>query len=361
MMFHTLPDLIGDREEALGPISRVIVRPSGDLRKADEEINAIAKRCRNRTLMEGLCVLYVAMTRARHVLDVIVSGISLKQPGKKSTTIYPGRLIVNAFTGDHASTDLSGVLSTDADGDWVAHIDRRRATPVGTPVDRAVKQVSLSLKPALGRATGRLARVSPSALEGGTTRTLGEYLRPTDEMGRSRGTILHAIFEQIGWLDDGIPSIEQLIAVATAHGASPDLAREAARAALGSIEHEEIGRWLRRSAFPLANGETLDLWKERPFAVRLESGNEPTLLSGRFDRVVVRRSGASVPMCATLLDFKTDAVTDDGSISRRAAHYAPQIRAYRDAIVLATGLRAESVRCVLLFTEVGRAVVPEGL
>ncbi|MBX3360809.1 MAG: UvrD-helicase domain-containing protein [Phycisphaeraceae bacterium] len=360
-MFRQLPDLIGDREEALGPISRVIVRPSDSLREADSEIHSIATRCRNRTLMEGLCVLYVAMTRARYVLDAIVSGPSLKQPGKDSTTMYPGRLIVHACIGEQPLTELSGVLFSDAHGDWVSHIERREASSAATPRDRTVRQVTLSLKPARQRATGRLARVSPSSLEGGSTRTLSEFLRPTDERGRSRGTILHAIFEQIGWIEDGIPSLELLCDVASANGASPEQASEAAHAAVASIEHAEIRHWLSRSAFPIDPGETLELWRERAFATRLDSGSEPTLLSGRFDRVVVRRSSTSVPISATLLDFKTDAVTDDESLSKRAAHYAPQIRAYREAIMLATGLRPESVRCVLLFTELGRAVVPEGL
>lgn len=360
-MFHQLPDLIGDREEALGPVSRVIVRPADYLRDADSEIGSIATRCRNRTLMEGLCVLYVAMTRARHVLDAIVSGPSLKKPGKDSTTMYPGRLLVHACIGERPMTELSGVLFSDAHGDWACHVERRDASSAATSPDRTVRQVSLSLRPARQRATGRLARVSPSSLEGGSTRTLGEFLRPMDERGRSRGTILHAIFEQIGWLDDGIPSLELLCAVAAASGASPDQASEAAHAAVASIEHAEIRRWLSRSAFPIAQGEALELWRERAFAARLESGSEPTLLSGRFDRVVVRRSSTSVPISATLLDFKTDSVIDNESLAKRAAHYMPQIRAYRDAIVLATGLRPESVRCVLLFTELGRAVVPDGL
>ncbi|MBX3317112.1 MAG: UvrD-helicase domain-containing protein [Phycisphaeraceae bacterium] len=361
MMFRQLPDLIGDREEPLGPLSRVIIRPADSLREADSEIRSIATRCRNRTLMEGLCVLYVAMTRARHVLDAIVSGPSLKQPRKGSTTVYPGRLIVHACVDERPFTELSGVLFSETHGDWASHIERRDTPSAATPPDRAVRHVSLSLKPARQRATGRLARVSPSSLEGGSTRTLGEFLRPTDERGRSRGTILHAIFEQIGWIDDGIPSLDVLSHVAAANGASPDQASETAHAAVASIEHAEIRHWLSRSAFPIAPGETLELWRERAFATRFESGSEPTLLSGRFDRVVVRRSITSVPISATLLDFKTDAVNDDESLSRRAAHYAPQIRAYRDAIMLATGLRPESVRCVLLFTELGRAVVPEGL
>lgn len=353
-MFRRSPDILGDRPEPLGPIARVTCRPPPTLVDADPELARLMERARNRVLMEGLCILYVAMTRARHVLDIIVTGRSIKAPSKDSDTMYPGRVIAGAFVRDALPIQAAGAYHTESRGDWAAYVRSRESSrPAFTPNP---ERVTLRLSHAKNRPSGRLARVSPSSLEGGSTRTLGELLRPASDVGRSRGTILHALFEHIPWLEDGTPADSRLIEIAQEVGATPEQAESAAAAFRTALNHVEIRRWLTRDAFPRPSGESLDLWRERAFATRIATDGEPVLLSGRFDRVVVRRDRSGAPLDATLLDYKTDAVTSSDMLVARAAHYTPQVRAYRDAIAASTGLRPDSIRCVLLFTEVGRAV-----
>jgi ATP-dependent helicase/nuclease subunit A len=40
-----------------------------------------------------------------------------------------------------------------------------------------------------------------------------------------------------------------------------------------------------------------------------------------------------------VVDYKTDSVHSEADIQAKVQHYAPQIRAYADALALATGLR----------------------
>jgi ATP-dependent helicase/nuclease subunit A len=102
-----------------------------------------------------------------------------------------------------------------------------------------------------------------------------------------------------------------------------------------------------------------ELWRERRFLV-LEAGAAPgpeagaeLLVPGAFDRVVVWRDAAGVPVRAEIIDFKTDAVAagDEERLVARVAHYAPQMEAYRRAVVAQTGLPTEVVACRILFLE----------
>ncbi len=353
-MFQRSPDILGDRPEPLGPITRVMCRPSAPLVAVSPDLAQVMDRARNRVLMEGLCILYVAMTRARHVLDVIITGRSIKAPAKQSTTVYPGRLLAGAFAREPLPLQSAGVYHAQSMGDWATHVRTREASRPAAPTPP--ERVTLRLRHPKDRPSGRLARISPSGLEGGSSRTLGDLLRPASDAGRSRGTILHALFEQIEWLEDGTPTDARLVEIALDVGATPEQALSAVAAFRTALNIADISRWISRDAFPVAPGESLDLWRERAFAARIDTAGEPVLLSGRFDRVVVRRAACGLPIEATLLDYKTDAVASGGALDARAAHYAPQIRAYRDAIVASTGLHPERVRCILLFTEAGRAV-----
>jgi ATP-dependent helicase/nuclease subunit A len=353
-MFQRSPDILGDRPEPLGPITRVTCRPSASLVDISPDLAQIMDRARNRVLMEGLCILYVAMTRARHVLDVIITGRSIKAPAKQSTTIYPGRLLAGAFARESLPLQCAGVYHAQSKGDWATHVRTRESSRPAAPAPP--ERVMLRLRHPKDRPSGRLARVSPSGLEGGSSRTLGDLLRPASDAGRSRGTILHTLFEHIEWIEDGTPTDARLVEIAIDVGATPEEALSAAAAFRTALHHVDISRWLSRGAFPVDAGESLDLWRERAFAARIDTAGEPVLLSGRFDRVVVRRVASGLPIEAVLLDYKTDSVTTGEMLDARAAHYAPQIRAYREAIVASTGLRPERVRCILLFTEAGRAV-----
>ena len=49
-----------------------------------------------------------------------------------------------------------------------------------------------------------------------------------------------------------------------------------------------------------------------------------------------------------IVDYKTDTVTDADALAQRAAHYAPQLRAYARALQAATG---DAARMVLIFLD----------
>ena len=100
-------------------------------------------------------------------------------------------------------------------------------------------------------------------------------------------------------------------------------------------------------------GAELRVERELPFYRR----QGDALVEGIIDRLVlVIREGK--PVAAHVLDYKTDAVPPGnlGRLEERTALYAPQLRAYREAVAESYRIPAGSVRLTLLFLEAGRVV-----
>lgn len=352
--------LVVDRPGPTEPIRHVMCRPSAALQAADPGLAAIVRKATERTLIEGLCVLYVAMTRARYSLQVVLGSSSIKEGDETSETVYPGRLIAAALVPEWPEITESGAVYEHAVGDWareVATRDGARGEDGTEP-----EQVSFTLRPspAHERRTARLTRVSPSSLEGGETRTLGEMLRPASDEGRLRGTLLHGMFERVRWSEEEAPSTEVLMAFARAAGADDATAREGVEAVRRALGSAEIAGALSLKHVGATAGERVELWCEKRFAVRsVRPDGEPVLLNGQFDRVVVVRDSeqrGGRPVRAILQDFKTDDVRDEAMLRARVEHYTPQVEAYRGAIATMLGLEPARVRAMLLFTEPGRVV-----
>jgi hypothetical protein len=111
---------------------------------------------------------------------------------------------------------------------------------------------------------------------------------------------------------------------------------------------------------------TLEVYRERPFAVRLRD----TLLSGTFDRLVLVCRAAASPdhkaaptsiVAAEVLDFKTDAVSaaDPQALEKIAARYRPQLLAYREAVSAMFGLSVDRVITRLMVIEADQLVEVE--
>jgi ATP-dependent exoDNAse (exonuclease V) beta subunit len=179
----------------------------------------------------------------------------------------------------------------------------------------------------------------------------------------TRGSILHAWFERIGWLEDGLPTDDELIRVA-AKFATPgtDLAAEIKRFR-ALLAHPAVASVLSQKAYDdpaflglsnkvcaeLKSGDVeRRLHRERAFVTREENA----LVVGKVDRIIYFYRGAKL-LAADILDFKTDAVNTPAQIAERAEAYRPQLAAYRRAATALTGLPTERISARLLFVEPG--------
>ncbi len=359
------PQIAVDRHSPIQPIDRVLRYVNTELwpllPEAFQNMFAVQKR---RRAEESVCLLYVALTRAVHALEMIVAPSSEKEQNLPST--FAG--LLRAALGSGGRLEPEAIAYESGDPAWHQKVTPRFAeAPATASPDRGEPSV-VRLAPTTARPTRGLDRRSPSQLEGGSRVLLAQRLRVDVDQALDRGSVLHAWFELIEWLDEGEPDDDTLREAAgplVSHSADlPNLirqfrealARPAVRAALSRSSYQRPARLDSPSQVHAGPNVTRPGWtvfRECPFAIR----EGEVILNGRFDRLVVLCDGERM-VGADVLDFKTDALAADDSqaLEARVAWYRPQLEAYRRAAAAMLQLDADHVSARLIFTEPGRVV-----
>jgi len=327
------------------------------------ELSAAADQAYAAALRDALSTLYVGLTRARHAVHVIVKPDGSSGRGSAKTA---ARILREALCGEAEAAE-GAVLYEAGEADWCGASAAEAAVRAGpgvatgdadpdaaAPRARAPVAAAAPVRVALRRDPRRtrvLPRQSPSELEGGTHVDLALVLRLGTTAALSRGSVAHIWFERIGWMEDGVPAREALLACGRAAAPDMDGAELAAllERFMAWLEVPELRDRLSRSRYP---GE-VEVERELPF-IRREAD---ALMEGAIDRLVVIREGGR-PMAAELLDFKTDDLRpgDEAALRQRVEHYRPQMAAYRRAVAEMYALEASAVRGALAFVECGVVV-----
>lgn len=332
------PAVLVDSPSPTSPPTRVVPYANEQEQQAIPELADMVAVWRAGQVRESLSLLYVALTRAIHALYMIVEpprqgwGRPKTHAGVLCAALAPSR---DPLPGD--------VLFFDGDEQWYLQCDFRRPDTSEPP--RRVD--AIGMKPCPVRRRG-LPRTSPSALEGGTTVQLADLLR-LDTGALRRGSVIHALFEQISWLEDGIPAPEQLETVARNVGASVESAGAFIAEFFEMVRRTEVARVLSRDRYR-APDLRVDVYRELPFAY----AHDDRIMTGAMDRVVVRSLG-DVVRDVEVLDYKTDAL-DESTLSGRVEHYRPQLDAYREAAARVFCVEVGRVRATLVFVQRGIVV-----
>jgi len=330
----------GQPEAVFAGASREVCELSPQLKQAHHAARA-------QEIQDELCALYVAMTRAKHALHMLVKPLGKRDDGGVTRDrACPSNLLRRAL-GDKNEDDMrEQVLFESGDAQW----DRRRGKPE-TARSLPAQPVRLRLRPATVTAPARRfwRRVAPSSLEDGGRIRIQRLVAVHDSPALRRGSLMHRWMSLVEWLDRGaLPSDAELMDVARQEGWADSAVGEslAAFRQMLAAPSQGVGAALTRPA-----GE-VELWRERRFAVRV--GED--LLSGSFDRVVLHRREGRIRQ-AELWDFKTDRIATgaDGPASRNAAveRYRPQLAAYRQALAVMLDLPATEITAKLLFLQTG--------
>ncbi len=294
-----------------------------------------------RETRESLCLLYVAMTRARHRLDLIVQ--HRKNPTKISNDF--ASILRATFGPRHAGP--AGVLWAHPENDdpWFSSVEvapapaRSAATRSAAPSfrDRAPR-----FRPSVSPRC--LQRRAPSLEEGGGRLDPRDLLRSPRSAAFLRGRLIHLWMKEVEWLDGFRLDDGRLLEIGRTECRDPaalGAALEEFRAHLGRPNVRAV---LSRSS---VSGAT-ELWRERPFAVVLpDRQKRQTLWSGAFDRVVLERETGKVRR-AELLDFKTDRIGAD-DLEERVAFYRPQLAGYRRVLSHMTDLPENAIETKMVF------------
>jgi ATP-dependent helicase/nuclease subunit A len=339
------PDPADPVERAFPPVPEGVVSLFDDLPELGEARRA-AVRARVR---DGFSALYVALTRARYALHLV-----LCPDGDSVSKAKSAAMVVRHALGAPELAAPGGVLFEDGEPDWHARrVEQERAERGAAAA--AVPTVAPDPRPivALRRSSGSRVHASrtPSQLAGGASVDVRMLLN-LDRTAAGEGTLVHAWLEAVEWIDDGLPDDAELARIAerVQPGIPADRVEHLASRLRAWLEAPAIRDELTRSGY--AGPARVE--REVPF-IHPDGG---TLLEGIIDRLVIEeRDGLAVR--AVIIDYKTDAVDPDaepGALDRKAEHYAPQMDGYRRAVAAGLRLQPEAVTARLVFLAAGEVV-----
>lgn len=245
---------------------------------------------------EAFCMLYVALTRSKRGLYVLLEPPAGSQDADKPS-------LANWLATSISSNGEPGIVYQSGSPDWVETIPR------------ASRPKEISVLPSLAAGVARRERATPSGLK----KKQGAPVAHSAS-GMVFGSEVHAAFEQVGWVDEISPAL-------------PGGDAGALVAALLKIPKI-------RSLFE-RGGRSVELFREQPVDAILDG----KWLSGVMDRLHLHRDTTGVVTRVEVIDFKTDALDETGSLVER---YSGQMNAYREVMELAYP-RAK-VECILLST-----------
>ena len=250
---------------------------------------------------EAFCMLYVALTRAKRGLYVL-----LEPPAKSAAPNKPS--LSNWIARAVDATGLTGVAYQTGISDWVTTLELLE--PVPQPAN----------SPTLGAAIPRRTRVHPSATNGNPHTPGGSAA------GLQFGNDVHAILARLAWVDESPP----VLPACAAGNAVASLLQNPAL-------HEVFERRHR----------TIELWREQTADAIIDN----QFLTGVIDRLHLHRNPTGTVTQVEIIDFKTDAVTDPSEL---IARHATQMNAYRT--VMAKIYPNARVVCYLLSVRHGTLV-----
>lgn len=334
--------LLIQRDEK-GTLQWLLDKPPSLLCARDAQLSEAVRQEKARLAYQGLCRLYVGMTRAIRALYLV-----LPEKGNSRSEVDLLKTVLAADKAD--AWDLEGGVADCwheiGQRDWFTGITAP-AEHKGSPA--AALQTTEKLGPLLRQlSSGQLQRRAPSGEE--TFRIRGaDLLTDRRESSRQHGTLVHQLFDAVPWLDGAGEQEVRSAWQARGLDALPGFEAAAARV-LPSLLKPEIRAWFERGK------KTREAWCERSFDMILED----QWISGTFDRVVVDRDDKGRAISAAILDFKTDDVADDAAMEARAKGYQPQLNLYAKAVQRLTGLPREKVSIALIFVSKTKLVTVGG-
>ncbi|NDV61816.1 UvrD-helicase domain-containing protein [Puniceicoccales bacterium CK1056] len=302
-----------------GEVDWILDLPNKAILEAEPCLSAAAHGETGRNVFEALCLLYVAMTRARQGLYCLAH-----PPTRNSSQTTWHHLFETGLSKDDNPRKEGAI-------EWHATF--------GTPVwysDLVQKEkiadnrVTLSRKESLPDTVGKFLQRAPSPSEESHAEEIfSEELR--SPAGRLFGTRMHDLLSLVEWVDADDPS-----ALDQAVSEFPEDLQERVKCLFLSSHGKEV---FVKPDCPC------DLWREKPYVLRLEN----RLSYGIIDRAVIYRDPAGNPDRVVIYDYKTDSLDPDRQAEEQLLEkYSVQVERYREAVSVLTGLPLEKISAKLI-------------
>ncbi len=314
---------------------------------------------------ESLSLLYVALTRARHGLYLYIPG---PREGRSNPKDAWYNLLRQTLAPDKSWTEDT-VLYEQGDAKWHA----KTASPAAADALPPDLPNSIAFQSPEKKRRRGLEHVAPSSREGQARVPLDRLFHPSEGTGMAAGTLYHAWFETIAWLDDGDPTDAVLRAVA--NKLRQDLPAETWRnldkllAQFRTwLRNPAISDILRRSAYadpkqPGFPAKLAPFWTKTLASQKVERErrflvcDDQKFWNGSLDRIVWLSDGDRL-VAADVIDFKTDNIEsgNEKALAERSEHYQPQLNAYRQAVSRFAHLPVERIAARLVFAFAERVI-----
>lgn len=317
------------------------------------EYGIMRKELHQDQINDALCLLYVAMTRAKHALHMVIPSRNSKHHLKK----LDGLLL--QIIGEEQSQEPNRIvwMAEGSNDQWHADLHEQKMDHSQDCIEH------FSINPpdeASGFLGQGLAYASPSSLEGGGKTKVSDRFEGNTNSGLCWGTVVHNWFEEIEWFDGTLPSLESLIETAPFEEAKQlgdKKLRAAASSFIDALSNEKIQGLLTKPQGDAA------VFQEQNFAVRVAKGTqfatvamkEHTDIQGSIDRLVVYYDDNGNPRRAEVIDWKTDDIGPN-ELEGKVKHYAPQLAAYSLAVSKLLGLDPQAVCATLVFLQTKEVV-----
>jgi ATP-dependent exoDNAse (exonuclease V) beta subunit len=344
------PDCVSRAPAPGQPTDAVLLYRSQELAQLlPPELRSAYDEDRRRQVEGGLCCLYVAVTRAVHVLHMIV-------PPDPDAAKFPKKAdgLVRAALTESPAAPAETTLFSLGNPDWHVREHFRKPAAISRTRERVLVPPPIVLASSeRGRTRGR-ATVAPSRGKEEVRIPTTSLLAAGREKSTDRGTLWHAWCQEIEWIESGPPNEAALRKAATRlDRVESEIATEIADF-LKTIDRPALKRMLSRaryrdrSVFGLPKGtdaDDLNCFRERAFTV-IDDGRH---LSGTIDRLVLLMQDGR-PVAAEIIDFKTDASGDKSGL-REA--YVDQLRLYARAVQKAYDIPLERIMTSLAWLTTG--------
>jgi len=302
-------NVLKDQKSPLQPPHKVIKNCSSKLRRYYPELEEMYDQWIHAQVMEGLCLSYVALTRAIHSLYIYVP----PQKNTASSNYSLASLLRGRFPDDSSS-----ILYYEDKGYPDVHISNAAPTSLQNPnhedlLSEIVDIPTFSIQ-------RNIRKKSPSELETSPLKRIQDSLEKDNNKGSNFGSIVHSILEKIRWIEEE-SDVERFIKKELSQLNDSDLSEQISNYLLNALSSPEIASIFQESNFQSNVNLTkisyeLDVETEIPFSL-LQEG---TLISGRLDRLILSKHEASF-VYAHIYDFKTGKEANLKLLEKQKAAY----------------------------------------
>jgi len=251
--------------------------PPGWVRNIMPEMRDAEQRWAASQRYEAICMLYVALTRAKRGLYVI-----LKKPGKNSNPDKSSlaNWIIRSAGQNPRSEEI---IFESGSSDWVQLVDQlpvAEAQPACTQLTPPTQKLT-SLTPSTAKNKNKASTHSPT--------------------GMKFGSEVHCLMEQIGWIDETPAQLPP---------------SDAGKAVARLIKSPAVAMLFKRE------NKSIDLYREQATDAFMDG----QLMSGIIDRLHIHRESAGSVTRVEIIYYKTDAVASSRDLVDR---YSGQMQAYQ--------------------------------